>query len=731
MRGHWQGWEVFRKQREQEYRNASDPMPYHERLKTIGEEWKNHAKHGRDVPAVADVLRAEAARVDAPQPAVDQAAGEEEVRQEPPAAEPAEGGVPPAQSAGIPPAQPAGNEPAVEENEPAIEDNEGENAEGEVAGDENAEGGIYSRLRSHGQAHVLSTIMSAINTIGSAGDTITQGHFTPDCWDLLCAMASEIEDMPTLKEALNGPNAKKWRQAIHAELQSLLDLGVYEKTTRDKVPKGKKVLLSKLVLKYKAYEQRFKARLVALGFMQPDEDVGETFAPVAKFTTFRILMAVACYYDLEISSSDVKTAFLNAIMNDPIYMYPPRGLGFPPHEVWILRRALYGLKSSPHFWHITFHNFLMELGFEQSPIDPCLYYIEGLWILQWVDDSCKVGTREAIEWFERECEKRFTINHVRDVEMFVGIEIKRDRKQRTLELTQTANIEKMLRKFKLIDAEGQPEYGVATPMQENTKISKADCCNGDAKLTAELRDLGFDFISAAASCLYVSICTRPDIAFAAKEHCKVMSDPGPKHVPSLKRLMKYLRGTRHRGLRYTATGDFDLSFQSEYAEVPHELTVQAWCDASFGDDPDTRRSTQAMVSQLCGAAVGWFCQTQKSTSLSTAEAELIALADAIKEVKYIRETMKFLELEQKEPTIVFEDNMAVVSTAHNPGKNHGKLKHVAIRVRSVQENVLEFQVIDVVHCTTKNMIADILTKALGKEQYVRLAAALLGYCQLE
>ena len=85
--------------------------------------------------------------------------------------------------------------------------------------------------------------MSAINTIGSAGDTITQGHFTPDCWDLLCAMTSEIEDMPTLKEALNGPNAKQWRQAISAELHSLLNLGVYEKTTRDKVPKGKKVLL--------------------------------------------------------------------------------------------------------------------------------------------------------------------------------------------------------------------------------------------------------------------------------------------------------------------------------------------------------------------------------------------------------------------------------------------------------------------------------------------------------
>ena len=73
----------------------------------------------------------------------------------------------------------------------------------------------------------------------------------------------------------------------------------------------------------------------------------------------------------------------------------------------------------------------------------------------------------------------------------------------------------------------------------------------------------------------------------------------------------------------------------------------------------------------------------------------------------------------------------MVATVHNPGKNHGKLKHVAIRVRSVQENVLEFQIIDVVHCSTTHMIADILTKALGKEQFTRLAAAILGYAKLE
>ena len=197
---------------------------------------------------------------------------------------------------------------------------------------------------------MLATVMSALNSITEAGDTITRGDFTEDSWDLMCAI---IEDMPTVTEALNGPNAQHWRKAIEAELQALLDLMVYEPITRDQVPKGKKVLLSKIVLKYKIYEKRFKARLVVLGFMQPDEDVGETFAPVAKFTTFRILMAVACYYDLDISSSDVKTAFLNAVLDDPIYIYPPRGLGFAPNVVWKLLKCLYGLKGSPRGWNIS------------------------------------------------------------------------------------------------------------------------------------------------------------------------------------------------------------------------------------------------------------------------------------------------------------------------------------------------------------------------------------------
>jgi hypothetical protein len=140
-------------------------------------------------------------------------------------------------------------------------------------------------------------------------------------------------------------------------------------------------MMSKIVLKYKVFEKRYKARLVVLGFMQPSDDVGDTFAPVAKFTTFRILCAVACQFDFEISSSDVKTAFLNTLLNNPIYIVPPKGLGIDSNVVWKLKKGLYGLKESPHLWNVTFHEWLVSIGLQQSPVDPCLYFKPGIFVL--------------------------------------------------------------------------------------------------------------------------------------------------------------------------------------------------------------------------------------------------------------------------------------------------------------------------------------------------------------
>ena len=145
--------------------------------------------------------------------------------------------------------------------------------------------------------------------------------------------------------------------------------------------------------------------------------MGDTFAPVAKFTTFRILCAVACQFDFEISSSDVKTAFLNALLNNPIYIIPPKGLGIDSNVVWKLKKGLYGLKESPHLWNVTFHEWLVSIGLQQSPVAPCLYFKPGIFVLIWVDDALKVGTPDMVAWFEAEFDSEFKGSHTAETKM--------------------------------------------------------------------------------------------------------------------------------------------------------------------------------------------------------------------------------------------------------------------------------------------------------------------------
>ena len=131
--------------------------------------------------------------------------------------------------------------------------------------------------------------------------------------------------------------------------------------------------------------------------------------------------------------------------------------------------------------------------------------------------------------------------------MFVGIQIVRDRKARTLELLQTDYIDKFLKRFGFADANGE-----SSPMAAGAVVSKDDCCKGDPALVERYLEKNFDVRAAAASMLCATICSRPDAAFTVKELCKIMSDPGPKHIALTKRALKYFKYTRKLGLKYTA-----------------------------------------------------------------------------------------------------------------------------------------------------------------------------------
>merc|ERR1711871_906896 len=110
------------------------------------------------------------------------------------------------------------------------------------------------------------------------------------------------------------------------------------------------------------------------------------------------------------------------------------------------------------------------------------------------------------------------------------------------------------------------------PMQENSKVSREDCCQGNPDLIKEYNAAGINYPSGAAELLYLALCTRPDMAFVSKELCKVMSDPGPKHIPVLKWAMKYAKNTRSLGLKFTKQGILD--------SLSLDLVLKGWADSS-------------------------------------------------------------------------------------------------------------------------------------------------------
>jgi hypothetical protein len=130
--------------------------------------------------------------------------------------------------------------------------------------------------------------------------------------------------------------------------------------------------------KFKADESldKYKARLVTKGFtQQPGMDFIDIYSPVAKFTSVRIIMSIVAKMDLELHQLDIKTAFLNGELKVDIYMVQLEGFHVNGHEekVYKLKRSLYRLKQSSRQWYLKFHDTIMEIGFEVSQLDYCIY----------------------------------------------------------------------------------------------------------------------------------------------------------------------------------------------------------------------------------------------------------------------------------------------------------------------------------------------------------------------
>lgn len=250
------------------------------------------------------------------------------------------------------------------------------------------------------------------------------------------------------------PNKDKWQAAMQEEFNSLMKNNVWKIVDR---PSNCNIVGCKWVFKLKSDESGdctiYKARLVARGFSQKfGVDYTDTFSPVVRHSTLRILFCIANELDMDIEHIDINTAFLHSKLNECIYMEQPLGYLTDKTKVCLLNKSLYGLKQASRLWNNSVHVLLTNNGYTQSQCEPCVYFKRSdnklTLVALYVDDfyvfsDCSVQRDSLFQLLQSEfsCKSLGTLNNC------LGIKIHRDRTQGTLMFDQSGYIAKLLERF--------------------------------------------------------------------------------------------------------------------------------------------------------------------------------------------------------------------------------------------------------------------------------------------
>ena len=270
--------------------------------------------------------------------------------------------------------------------------------------------------------------------------------------------SSKINDPISYKEAITSAQSTQWLEVMNDELKSMELNNVWD---LEELPKGVKPVGCKWVYKTKldpkGNVERYKARLVAKGFTQKEGvDYNETFSPVSRKDSFRIIMALVAHYDLELHQMDVKTAFLNGNLHENVYMTQLEGflVKGKEHMVCRLKKSIYELKQASRQWYLKFHEVISNFDFKKNIVDQCIYIkISGskfVILVLYVDDILLASNNlDMLYETKRFLSANFDIKDLGEASYVIGIEIHRDRSRGILGLSQRAYIEKVLNKYNM------------------------------------------------------------------------------------------------------------------------------------------------------------------------------------------------------------------------------------------------------------------------------------------
>jgi hypothetical protein len=344
-------------------------------------------------------------------------------------------------------------------------------------------------------------------------------------------------DDPTWAEALASPDRKYWIAGGCDELKSLEDLQVFILVPRSEVPRSQRPLKGKLVCKRKRDDEgnivRYKVRYVAKGYAQPyGIDYDKTTSPTTRLESFRIILHIAASLGWDLQQIDIKMAFLHGVLpeEETMFMEQPSGFEVPGKEDWVMKltKSIYGMKQASRVWNQTFHKAVKSWGFERLPCEWCVYHHQSstgtIIFVVHVDDIVSAASSPAEnDAFKAFLRLQWEINDLGPAKFTLGIAISRDLEAKTISISQTALIDRVLEQFNQTDA-----YPVDTPMVQGLQLQRPDKSlpiPSDISKWVE----NTPYRSLVGSFMYIAVRLRPDIAFVVGRLSSFVDCYRPEH----------------------------------------------------------------------------------------------------------------------------------------------------------------------------------------------------------
>jgi hypothetical protein len=508
-------------------------------------------------------------------------------------------------------------------------------------------------------------------------------------------------DSPTLKQAMARADWPEWERAIGAELQQMVDEGVFEKTAPGAVAKCANIVGSMWVLQIKrkpnGQVDKYKARLVALGNQQREGSYKDISSGTARSSTIKMLISLQAKTGAHSMVLDVKGAYLKSVIDEKkcerLYLKLPNG------NIVKLKKYLYGLKQAGYEWQQNITSTLLSLGYLKSPDDPLLFMKRSgksfIIMSIHVDDFYVIADKKQyLNELYLNLVKAYGDVTIKEDDLlaYLGMVIEKDLPSGDIILSQPGYIEKLLSQVDLaamkvpVSPFNSVEFEI--PSRYNRRNTPVD-------QTEYLRLVG--------GLNYLAQYTRPDLLYALSRVAQQCQRPTMRDMSAVKRIMKYIEGTKHYGLRFSSDSDVKLTCH---------------VDASYNCYSDGKGHYG--YSFTLGAQDGAFYAKSaklKIQTLSSTESEYVALCEAVKEVVYLRRILAFLGFPQASPTPIFEDNKSCIEMVSG-NINHKVNKHINPKYHFSREQQEKGQV-KIEFKQTNEMIADLLTKGLsgGKTFY--------------